>query len=136
MKKRNDNQNDLAAKGFAALGKIGLLILNFALIYGLLRLIIAISVKFNAAWIYYLGTIVYAAAFVALFLAFFVLNGFSFSKDMRSADELPEKWSDEKKADFLAKQPERKAKAKKLIYLILPLVLTVIMSYIELNFFG
>lgn len=131
--KNNDNRNDQRERGLAALGKIGLLAVNFALIYGLLRLIIAISVKFNAAWIYYLGTIVYAAAFVALFLAYFVLNGFSFSKEMRSADELPEKWSDGKKADFLAKQPERKAKAKKLIYLILPLVLTVIISYIELN---
>lgn len=123
-------------KGLRSLGKIALLLLNFALIYGLLRLIIEVSVKYNEAWIYYLGTAVYAVAFCALFIAFFVLNGFSFSKEMREADELPCKWTEERKADFLAKQPERKERARRLIYLILPLVLTFVVSFIELNWVG
>ena len=130
------NDSEEYKKGKAALRKIGLLILNFAVIYGLFRVILALSVKYNAAWIYYVLTIVYGAAIVALFLAFFVLNGYKFSSGERTRDELPARWTDEKKDKFLAGQKKNGEKARNLILFIFPLVLTMIISYIELMFFG
>ena len=56
-------------------------------------------------------------------------------KAPRAWEDLPEKWSDEQKNDFLAKQPERKEKAKTLLYLLMPIAVTLLISYIELNFF-
>lgn len=137
MKNYNRNtDSEEFKKGKAALGKLGMIILNFALIFALFRFLLSLSVKLNAAWIYYATTTVYALAAIVLFIAFFVLNGYTFGKEPRGEDELPVKWSDEKKAQFLESQAENRKKAKKLIYFILPLVLTMIISYIELNFFG
>ena len=65
---------------------------------------------------------------------FCLLNSFSFDKKPRSWDELPEKWTDEEKRDFLAKQPERRKKARSLMYILLPMILTIGINYIELTF--
>ena len=118
----------------AALRKAGILLLNFALFYLLLRLIIALSEKTGMLWIYYAGTIVYAAVTVVSFVAFYVLNGCTFNREERTIDELPEKWSDDRKMEFLGKQTENKEKARRLIYVILPMLLTFGVSYIELMF--
>ena len=66
----------------------------------------------------------------------FILNGYTFKKEGRAADELPDGWSDEKKEAFLASQPARRAKAKKLLYILLPLVVIFFISYFELTFFS
>ena len=123
-------------KGKAALVKIGLLILNFAVIYGLFRIVLELSVRYNAAWIYYVLTAVYALAIIVLFVVFFTLNGYTFGKEMRTAEELPERWTEEKKKAFLDSQADNRKKAKTVLLFLFPLVLTVIISYIELNFFG
>ena len=57
------------------LKKLGILFLNFLLLYGLLRLIITLAERTGHIWIYYAGTILYGAAVIALFVAFFILNG-------------------------------------------------------------
>mgnify|MGYP003313792663 CR=1 FL=1 len=134
MKTQYDSES--FRKGKEALGKIGLLILSFAAIFGLFRLIIFLSLYFEAAWIYYVGTTVYALAGVASIIAFFVLNGFSFGKELRTADDLPDGWDDERKTEFLENQPENKKKARKLIYIILPLAVTMAVSYVELFIIG
>ena len=79
--------------------------------------------------------ILYGGAAIGLFIAFYVLNGFSVDKKPRAWDELPDRWTDEQKNEFLEKQPERKEKAKTLLYMLMPLVVTLLISYIELNFF-
>ena len=132
MKQRKDYDAESVKRGKSALVKIGLLILSFAVIYGLFRLILYLSLYFESAWIYYVGTTVYALGGIAAVVAFFVLNGYTFGREMRTADELPDKWTDERKAEFLEKQPENKKKAGRLIYVILSLALTMAMSYIEL----
>ena len=130
--KTGDNANDKARRN---LKKLGILLLNFILFYALFKLLTELSEQTMTIGIYYATSIVYAAATSALIVAFFVLNGFSFDKKPRTWDELPDKWTDEKKKDFLAKQPERKEKAKNLLYILMPLVVTLLVSYIELNFF-
>ena len=119
-------------KGREALKKLGILLLNFILFYALLRIIIALSESTGQLWIYYAGTLLYGIAGGAAFVAFFVLNGFSLENKPRTIDELPETWSYEKKSEFMAKQPENRKKAKNLIYILMPIVVSLAISYIEL----
>ena len=136
MKQQKDYDSGSVERGKSALKKIGLLILSFAVIFGVFRLIISLSLYFEAAWIYYVGTALYALAGVASVVGFFVLNGFTFGRDMRTADDLPKTWSEEEKTDYLEKQSANRKKARKLLYVILPLVFTVAVSYVELNLIG
>lgn len=120
----------------AGLKKLLILLLNFILFYALLRIIIALSMNTAQVWIYYLGTGIYAAACIGIFIYFFILNGYTFDNRDREYEELPAKWSEEKKADFMKKQPERRAKARRLMFVLMPLVVSILISFIELNFFG
>lgn len=133
---RNSSEPGSYEKGLAALKKIGLLIGNFAVIYGLFRLIIMLAAKFRAPWIYYTGTVIYALAFIVLFVAFFILNGHTFGSAPQDRDSLPESWTDEEKDAFLEKQPANRKKARALLLFIFPLVLTAAISFIELNILG
>ena len=116
------------------LKKLGILFLNFILFYALLRLIITIGERTGAVWVYYLGTLLYGLFAGGLFIAYFVLNGFTFNRVEYTWDDLPDKWTDERKRQFLARLPANREKAKKLIYLIMPIVVTLLISYIELTF--
>ncbi len=118
------------------LGKVLLLVLNFAISYAILRLIIEFAERVGSPMIYYIGTSLYALAVGALFVAYYILNGFTFENRDRGADELPARWSDEKKAEYIKNQPERRAKAKRLLLIMLPVVITMFVSYIELWFFS
>ena len=129
--KKNNNNNE---KGKKSLRKLGVLFINFALLYALLRLIITLAERFSQPMIYYVGTTIYLLFGGACFVAFFILNGFTFNKQERTIDELPEKWSSERKMEFLGKQTENKAKARQLLYIILPMVVSIFISYIELTF--
>lgn len=121
-------------KGREALKKLGLLLINFILFYALLRVIIALSESTGQMWIYYMGTTLYGLFGGGAFVAFYVLNGFTVDNKPRTINELPDAWTDEKKAEFMAKQPENRAKAKKLIYIVMPIVVSLAISYIELYF--
>ena len=89
--------------GNKALRKIGILLLNFALFYALLRLVITLAERTGQLWIYYAGTTLYALFGAGCFVAFYVLNGFTFNREERTIDELPEKWSSDRKMEFLGK---------------------------------
>ena len=117
------------------LKKLGILFLNFVLLYGLLRLIITLAERTGQLWIYYAGTILYGATVVVLFVWFFVLNGFTLNRVEFLPEDLPDRWSEDRKADFLAKLPENRERAKRLMYVLLPLIVTLLISYIELSFF-
>lgn len=136
-KKKNSSQpqNDNTSRSKRSLRKLGVLFVNFILIYALFRLLLELSERTRQLWIYYGTTLVYGAAAIVLFVAYFVLNGFSFNKEPRTWEELPEKWTDEQKKDFMENQPERKEKAKNLIYILMPLVVTLMISCLELYFF-
>ena len=120
--------------GNKALRKLGILLLNFALFYALLRLVITLAERRGQLWIYYAGTVLYALFGAGCFVAFYGLNGVTFNREERTIDELPEKWSSDRKMEFLGKQTENKQKARRLVYVILPMLLTLAVSYIELTF--
>lgn len=118
------------------LRKLGLVFLNFVLFYLLLRLIIMIAGRTGIMAVYYIGVTAYVLGAGAAFVAFFCLNGYTVNNVDRTWDDLPAKWTDEKKRDFLAKQPERRRKARTLMYILMPMVITLLISYIELSFFA
>ena len=119
-----------------ALKKLGILFLNFVLLYGLLRLIITLAERTGALWIYYAGTVLYGAAVAGLFIAFYVLNGFTLNREEYTWDDLPERWDNDRKAKFLRELPGNRERAKRLLYVLLPLIVTLLVSYIELTFFA
>ena len=117
------------------LKKVLLLFAGFVLTYALLRFIIHLSDSLGMPWIYYAGTAVYGIAVVVLFAVFYVLNGFTLGRTEYERDDLPEAWSDERKDEFLRKLPANRAKARSLMYILMPLIVTLLLSYIELSFF-
>ena len=129
---QGDQEPGSIEKGREALKKLGILLLNFILFYALLRIIIALSESTGQLWIYYAGTLLYGIAGGAAFIGFYCLNGFTVENKPRTIDELPETWSEEKKSEFMAKQPENRKKAKTLIYILMPIVVSLAISYIEL----
>ena len=117
------------------LRKLGILFLNFILFYALLRIIVTVGERTGLLWIYYAGTALYAAAVIVLFVRFFILNGFTLDRTEYEMEDLPAKWDDERKRRFLAELPANREKARRLVYFLLPLILTLLVSYIELVFF-
>ena len=91
--------------------------------------------KLGILWIYYAVTILYGAAVVGLFLGFYVLNGFTLNRVEFTWDDLPEKWDTGRKQKFLRELPENRKRAQRLLYVLLPLIVTLFISYIELTYF-
>ena len=117
------------------LKKVLLLFAGFVLTYALLRFIIYLADALDMPWIYYAGTALYGAAVVVLFAVFYVLNGFTLGRTEYGRDDLPDAWTDERKDEFLRRLPANRAKARSLMYILMPLVVTLLLSYIELSFF-
>ena len=115
--------------------KLLVLLANSSLFYVLLRLIIALGERLQNPYIYYIGSSAYMIAAGALIIAYFVLNGCTFNQFNPTWDDLPEKWTNEKKAEYLRTLPERQGKAKQLLYILLPLIVSIFISYMELILF-
>lgn len=120
----------------AVFRKLGFLFLNFILLYGGLRIIITLGEKLRMPIIYYIGTGIYMLALAGLVIAFYILNGFSFDNRKLTAEDLPADWTAGQKTEYLEKRAAGREKGKKLLYVLLPMVVTVAISYIELWLFS
>lgn len=118
-----------------ALRKLLILFLNFVLLYGLLRVIITLGERLQSPMIYYIGSSAYMIALGVLVVLIFWYNGGTFDMKLPQPEQLPEEWSLAEKRDYLDRRRTGREKAKKLLYVLLPLLLTVGISYIELWFF-
>ncbi len=124
--------NNAAGK---ALRKLLVLFLNFIILYGLLRVIITLGERLMNPLIYYIGSSVYMVGLAVLVILFFYWNGGTFDTRLPPPEDLPEEWSHVEKQAYLEKRKAGIAKARKLLYVLLPLLVTVGISYIELWFF-
>ena len=131
-----DDPKDTKKSPKKTLLKILILFFGIALAYALLRGLSEVSEYLMEPLVYYIGTTVYATAVGVLFVTFYVLNGYTFDNRDREIDELPARWRDEKKAEFMEKQPARRARAKKILFVLLPAIVAILISIIEVNFFG
>ena len=66
----------------------------------------------------------YYIFFTVLLIAVIVLNG-GFSKDVPTPEQLRESWSDKKKEKFIARLKTGKKWAKRLMYLLVPVMITI-----------
>ena len=115
--------------------KVGYLFLNFILLFGLLRLIIKFAEVQNSPTIYYVGVSLYFTAAAALAILYYVWNGFTLQKELPPPDALPESWDPARRQSYLVRLAKTKERAKKLLYVLFPLVLVIAFSYIELWIF-
>ena len=115
--------------------KVGYLFLNFILLFGLLRLIIKFAEVQNSPVLYYVGVSVYFTAAAALAVLYYVWNGFTLQKELPTPDDLPQSWDPARRQAYLVRLANTKEKAKKLLYVLFPLVLVIAFSYIELWIF-
>lgn len=118
-----------------ALRKLLILFLNFIILYGLLRVIITLGERLQAPVIYYIGSSAYMLGLAALVILFFWWNGGTFDTKLPLPEDLPEEWTLQEKRDYLEKRREGLNRARKLLYVLLPLLVTIAISYIELWFF-
>lgn len=115
--------------------KVGYLCLNFLLLFGLLRLIIQFAKVQNSPTMYYVGVSLYFTAAAVLALLYFIWNGFTLQKEMPTPDVLPKDWDPARRQAYLVRLAKTKEKAKKLLYVLFPMVLVLAFSYIELWLF-
>ena len=127
------NNNSSSPK--KALRKLLVLFLNFIILYGLLRVIITLGERLQMPVIYYIGSSAYMIGLAVLVILFFWWNGGTFDTKLPLPEELPEEWSLTEKRDYLDKRRAGMEKARKLLYVLLPLLVTIGISYIELWFF-
>jgi len=117
------------------LRKLLVLLLNFIILYGLLRVVITLGERLQMPVIYYIGSSAYMIGLAVLVILFFWWNGGTFDTKLPLPEDLPEEWSLTEKRDYLDKRRTGMEKAKKLLYVLLPLLVTIGISYIELWFF-
>ncbi len=117
------------------LRKLLLLFCNFVLLYGLLRIIITLGERLQNTMIYYIGSSAYMIALGVLVVLFFYWNGGTFDTKIPAPEELPEEWNFAEKKAFIEKKTVGRNRAVKLLYVLLPLLVTLGISYIELWFF-
>ena len=127
------NNNSSSPK--KALRKILVLFLNFIILYGLLRVVITLGERLQMPVIYYIGSSAYMIGLAVLVILFFWWNGGTFDTKLPLPEDLPEEWSLTEKRDYLDKRRAGIEKARKLLYVLLPLLVTIGISYIELWFF-
>ena len=127
------NNNSSSPK--KALRKLLVLFLNFIILYGLLRVVITLGERLQMPVIYYIGSSAYMIGLAVLVILFFWWNGGTFDTKLPLPEDLPEEWSLTEKRDYLDKRRTGMEKAKKLLYILLPLLVTIGISYIELWFF-
>lgn len=123
------------SKAKKALRKLLLLFVNFILCYGLLRVIITVGEWLQNPYIYYVGSTLYMIGLAVLVILFFYWNGGTFDTKLPVAEDLPEEWDWKEKQAYIDRRKVDIARARKLLYVLLPLLVTVGISYIELWFF-
>ncbi|MBE6632001.1 MAG: hypothetical protein E7623_04795 [Ruminococcaceae bacterium] len=102
----------------------------------LLTLTVLFAVIYQIAmrsYIYY-AVHLYSIGASILIVIFFFMNG-GFSKDMPQRDRLPDEWDEEKKTSFLEKLAKRKKKARKLLFVIFPLLISLLIDCVVVFFF-
>ncbi len=117
------------------LRKLLLLFCNFILLYGLLRVIITLGERLQSPMIYYIGSSAYMIGMGVLVVLFFYWNGGTFDTKIPLPEDLPEEWDFAEKKAFIEKKTIGRNRAVKLLYVLLPLLVTLGISYIELWFF-
>ena len=123
---KNRNKPDLpAAQNSAGKRKLRTLLIvavNFILLFALYQLMLRLQ------WI--AGTYLYLAAAAALTVAYYIVNR-GFGRPVTDADAMPSSWSAKEKCDYAAFVQKRHESAKKILYWLFPILLTLLLDCID-----
>lgn len=114
-----------------SLKKILTFLLNLIISVSVYKLILILGDKVNVMF-YYGGVTLFVTTIAVLFCVFYAKNGYSFTNVNITEDDLPSEMSDKEKHAFIEKRNKNREIAKKLMLLILPMLLTVLINYIEM----
>lgn len=91
------------------------ILIVFSVVYGIFR--VAIHFEFKYIYPIYLVSL-------TVFLVLFMFFNRGFSADMPTPEMLPDEWDSEKKTEYISGCQKGKARAKKVMIFIFPLILT------------
>jgi len=100
-----------------------LLILNFVILFAVYQVFLRLGSM--------LGMILYLIAAAVLTVAYYIINR-GFGKPDIDPDTLPADWNPQKKCAYIEERKAANAKAKKLLYWLLPLILVIGIDFIDL----
>jgi|GEM_PF-4406841 len=100
-----------------------LLVVNFVIAFAIYQLFLRAESM--------VGTILYLAVAFGLTVAYFIINR-GFGQPITDASRLPDEWSAQEKADYIADAAARHARAKKLLYVLFPVVVVLMIDMIGL----
>ncbi len=112
-----------------------MLLVCFAVVFGIYQLMLHLAVWLNEPMIQEITLIVYSGVLTILLVIFIIMNK-GISKDIPTKEVLRDDWSDEKKEKFIESYVTGKQKARKLLLIIIPLILTLLIDMIYLFYFN
>jgi len=110
------------------------LLISFVVVFGIYQLCIKLSEIYGIFLIQEIMLSVYYIATTVIACIFIVQNR-GISNDIPTPDQLSPNWSAEKKEDFIEKYKASKEKAKKWLYILIPLIFTLLIDTIYLFYF-
>ena len=113
---------------------VGKLALYFVLFFGLYQLSIQLCEHNNYTWLYDVVIISYVIATSVLCVTFVILNK-GISNDIPTKEQLRDDWDDAKKEKYITDLIAGKKKAKKLLFILIPLIFTLLYEVMYLTFF-
>lgn len=108
-------------------------IINFIIMFLIYKVILYLGYKLDVM-IYYVGITAYIFLTAILFCIFYAKNGFVLRLSATPPEELPDDMSPVQKTEFLNSERKKKASAAKILYVLIPMAITIIINYAELYF--
>lgn len=108
-----------------------LLAVNTVLCFAIYRILLYYAGMTDNTLPSFVVMVLYFALLLGFTLAYFIYNRFFYRKGL-VAQQLPDAWSDEEKAAFLADGERRLQRSKWMILVIFPLIFTFLMDAIDL----
>ena len=121
-------------KNKSGVKKLFRLLVNFIVAFIVYRLIIELGAR--EIMVYYIGTTAYAVTIAILFCVFYAKNGFSFSSIPVEDIQFPDGIAEEEKSAYVERTLKNRAQAKSLLYIIFPMILTVLLDYASMLISG
>ena len=112
----------------------GRLLLSFTVIFGIYVTLLKIAENTRSLLMQDIVMIVYSSVTTIVLCIFIILNR-GISRDIPTKEQLNEKWSDEKKTEFIESYVKSKEKAKKWLIILIPLLFTLLFDMMYLILF-
>ena len=115
----------------AAVRRLIILLINTVVFFTVYRVLLHYGDMTQDTFGSFVTMVVYMALLLGFVLAYLIYNRFLYRKGI-TLEDLPEEWSEEEKAEFIADGERRLQKSKWMMLIIFPLIFTFLMDAIDL----